>query len=1551
MALTAMVCAFGMASFVSCGGGSKGGGAVAVTGMTVTPKVLSVAVGATKSLTAEVEPPGATDKTVTWFSADMHKATVSTTGAVTGVAEGTTTITATTNDGAMTDTCEVTVTALSVPVTDVTMVPATLALVAGGHPATGSLTATIAPPGATNKAVTWASDAVGVATVSGAGLTATVTAVAPGKAKITVETADGGKTAECTVTVAAPPLDELAIFVAGVFGLYIDGNFDEAIGRQMLWDVAVDDASNVHAVGFYEEPGSQPGSPLEASHYLNDVATVLPRTLPNGVETLASGVAAGNGHVYIAGYEIANDATGDYQVARLWVDDQISNTLQGTDQGGRPYSIARAVKLSGPDVYVAGGVVEDGGWRPAIWKNGVKHSYPDYNTFFVGLGIADDGKVYGLGPANSGVYSISADLGAIAPYPVQNDATKLHMSVDGNDVYIAGRHDAEASYWKNGVRYDIEHPATAYGNTVSYVEAHSILAYDGHLYIAGRASTSGGYMVFTWIDGVWISDARGIAATFDYGHSQPHAIHAKHVNKVPVAGVSLDKQTAVIPVGYTDTLTATVVPSNAFNKRINWTTSDPSVATITGSGLTVAINGLTPGTATITAAADGGFTANCSVTVQTVSVTDITLAPTSASIVLGRTAALTATIQPPTATDKHVIWTTSDPTVATPQGSGLTCMVTATGFGSAVIPATTQDGGCTAVCSVNVVPAGLTNEPAIFLAGGYGLYVDGIKSDAIGSHPLFDVAVDAAGTVHAPGELYNEDYGIYQATYFRDGAPTALQLLHGTDAYRSIAHSIALSGGDVYIAGYEDFAGGPWEEGVAARLWKNSANVPLDGADESGTDWTFALAVRTRNSDVWIGGLDYPGYGSPLPCFWKNGSLRTVYDESLQGYEVFDFCFAPSGLIYAILSVEMADPIYGHAYNMVVAVNPDNVSDWQWLFGGDYYSIPLHISADGPDVYVAGWYYPDTGASYACYWKNGVKYQLTPPAGAVRTVQADDVYVHGGHLYVAGASNYPSSPSHPGGFNRITQWIDGAVITDRAADDAVAYRTEGMCVQSVDRVPVTAVNVAPAALTVAPGYTGQLTASVSPADAFNKTIVWSTDSPSVATVVGSGLTATVTGGAGGTATIRATSVNGPSAACAVTVQMVAVTGLTIAPESLAIAINHYGAIVATIAPETATNKNITWISGNPNIATVSGDSLIGTVRGVAGGSTTITATTQDGGFSKVCSVTVTAGAADPVVFVASAFGLYADGAFFAPIGSQHIHDVFVDDAHIHAAGQYFDPAGPISRNACYFRDDAKTILPVFGNSAESCAFGIEVGPNGDIYIAGQDIRTNQSQSATLWKSTDGGLTFAKSPLDGAESANSRADAVRIHNGSVYAAGGVTDGGTMYPAIWKDGAKHTITNMSYRYFSHLGIAADGRVLVFAYRSLSGGTAPFDGIYLLSADLDSATAYFVPVLPYWPGMMCVDGNDAYMAGWRGQDACYWKNGGSPIDLPRPAGAVWVEADAIYAHGGHIYVAGRGRDNGDIFRIYTWVDGVSLSGPGAVTDAFENLITISITSIFAK
>lgn len=145
--------------------------------------------GETLQLTATIYPDSATNKTVTWKSSDKTVATVDESGLVTAVGNGTADITATTEDGNYTATCQVTV---EIPELTLSLDKSELTLTQTEEQQ--KLTATVSD---TEEKVTWLSSDPFVATVTRDG---TVTAIANGTATITASAGD--KTVSCTVEVA-----------------------------------------------------------------------------------------------------------------------------------------------------------------------------------------------------------------------------------------------------------------------------------------------------------------------------------------------------------------------------------------------------------------------------------------------------------------------------------------------------------------------------------------------------------------------------------------------------------------------------------------------------------------------------------------------------------------------------------------------------------------------------------------------------------------------------------------------------------------------------------------------------------------------------------------------------------------------------------------------------------------------------------------------------------------------------------------------------------------------------------------------------------------------------------------------------------------------------------------------------------------------------------------------------------------------------------------------------------------------------------------------------
>lgn len=172
-------------------------------------------------------------------------------------------------------------------------------------------------------------------------------------------------------------------------------------------------------------------------------------------------------------------------------------------------------------------------------------------------------------------------------------------------------------------------------------------------------------------------------------------------SNVSVTNVSLSRSSVEMKEGSTFQLTASVYPNNATNRRVNWSSSNNSVATVDGYGL---IQAKQAGTTTITCrAADGsGKYATCYVKVESdkVSVNAISLNKTSASLEVGETLQLIANVTPNSATNKSVEWSSNSNSVATVSSSGL---ISARSAGTAIITCKAKDGsGKTATCYVTV---------------------------------------------------------------------------------------------------------------------------------------------------------------------------------------------------------------------------------------------------------------------------------------------------------------------------------------------------------------------------------------------------------------------------------------------------------------------------------------------------------------------------------------------------------------------------------------------------------------------------------------------------------------------------------------------------------------------------------------------------------------------------------------------------------------------------------------------------------------------------------
>lgn len=158
------------------------------------------------------------------------------------------------------------------------------------------------------------------------------------------------------------------------------------------------------------------------------------------------------------------------------------------------------------------------------------------------------------------------------------------------------------------------------------------------------------------------------------------------IPEVPITSIALNKTSLTLQVGQSETLIVSYTPTDATGKSITWSSSNPSVVTVSSSG---EVTGVSAGSATIMATTKNGKTATCAVTIEAapdIVATSVTIStPQKTNLIIGETLTLSATVLPETTTDKTVVWSTSNSSVATVDENG---NVKAIGSGDVAITAT-----------------------------------------------------------------------------------------------------------------------------------------------------------------------------------------------------------------------------------------------------------------------------------------------------------------------------------------------------------------------------------------------------------------------------------------------------------------------------------------------------------------------------------------------------------------------------------------------------------------------------------------------------------------------------------------------------------------------------------------------------------------------------------------------------------------------------------------------------------------------------------------------
>ncbi|ALS37047.1 M6 family metalloprotease-like protein [Enterococcus rotai] len=166
---------------------------------------------------------------------------------------------------------------------------------------------------------------------------------------------------------------------------------------------------------------------------------------------------------------------------------------------------------------------------------------------------------------------------------------------------------------------------------------------------------------------------------------------------VQVDNIKIEPKEATVIVGNTVQLTASILPENADNQKINWKSSDDSIASVSTTGI---ITAKSAGKAIITAMSeDGEKMATSTITVPSVPVSSINVTPENVELGIGGKQKLESKIIPENATNKKVTWTSLNKEIVTVSSDG---EITGKKAGNTTITATTDNGEKQAKVAVTV---------------------------------------------------------------------------------------------------------------------------------------------------------------------------------------------------------------------------------------------------------------------------------------------------------------------------------------------------------------------------------------------------------------------------------------------------------------------------------------------------------------------------------------------------------------------------------------------------------------------------------------------------------------------------------------------------------------------------------------------------------------------------------------------------------------------------------------------------------------------------------
>lgn len=678
------------------------------------------------------------------------------------------------------------------------------------------------------------------------------------------------------------------------------------------------------------------------------------------------------------------------------------------------------------------------------------------------------------------------------------------------------------------------------------------------------------------------------------------------------SSITLDRNQVSLYPEETTTLTATILPSTVAVTTVNWTSSNPSVVSVDAQGHLTA---LAVGRATITVSTTDGtnLSDTCSVTVNPILATGLTLSRGLFSGIAGDTTTLVPTFVPLNTTNQTVTWSTTNASVATVSNG----FVTITGVGMATVTATATDGsGVSASCSVVGNAVKVTSIQITKVSG------PSLDSLRIGDNlTLSAVALPANATSKAI--TWSSSNSSALRIISQNDTTCVLQALSAGDFVISAS---ALDGSQVTaqlavtvlptLAEYLSLAQDSVLLSLGDNLQLSYTLLPTTTTDKS---------VRWASSDTTVLTVSQQGFCRAIGVGTAEVTVSTLDGSDLVAgciIQVADTVIPPTLAQSITLSLHHADLLLGDSITLSCTILPLETSDksFSWTCTDE---AVLQLDTLG-NVHAVGL----GEASVIVTTLDGTNlsdtctFTVSPILAESIIISLNDTTLHVTDTFSLSYVVLPENTTNP-----AVRWTssDSTVVsvTENGFCTALSLGSAVISVSTLDgsnlsascSVMVTPIladslSISDTELTLTIGDSAVITAQVFPSNVTNATVLFESSAPSVVRVDNTGKLWAL---GVGEARITASTADGSGliVECLVTVQPIFVTSITLSNTDTLFLYDNDDSqtLTATVLPENATFRTIEWSTSDSTIISVNQE---GRVTGHKAGEAFVYAASTDG---------------------------------------------------------------------------------------------------------------------------------------------------------------------------------------------------------------------------------------------------------------------------------------------------------------------------------------------------